>query len=132
MQLTKNHVKWASRVKDLRDLEHFRVPADKINDEVWDLIQEDQHRMDMNPRSDVHIALVITGDAAYVGYSRCSALDQYNAKRGYAIAVGRALRHAGQKDRNYMVNIDKGLEGRALRDACRAALNLPLKYPQAE
>jgi len=94
----------------IKDLEHYRIPAEEF-DQMEDLIH-----------GYVHLAALCmkTGDV-YIGGAACSVRDQYNRKRGYGVAVGRALKRALVKPFGDAV-VPLEVVGLGLRDACRQVI----------
>ena len=65
----------------------------------------------------MHVAVVVIRPGrAYIGTAACSKRDNYNRKRGYEIAVGRALKAADSPMIGFAVGT---VDGVVLRDACR-------------
>lgn len=135
MHFNREHTRLLDRLglSAVKDIEHFRIHVMEIPNDVYESITQG-YRYALNPSSFSHYAcLCLVDGAVYLGEAHTSAKDNYNRKRGYTIAVGRALRAAVDKDsspKHFWVQPDK--EGVALRDACRAALGLPPYQPRGK
>ena len=69
--------------------------------------------------------VVTTSGRCYVGQASPNHKDAYDRRRGYTIAVGRALRQCAGGHPAFLD--EQGRTGRALRDFCAAQLELPVK-----
>lgn len=68
---------------------HFRNDFPEIGDR-W---EPEKH----STRRAITVAVVLFGEVAYTGVAPCSWQDQFVRKVGYRMALGRALRDAGEK-----------------------------------
>ena len=138
MYFYKEHVNFANSVgfdlSTIRDIEHFRVPADQVPEGAWFGPSKSSHPI----HGYVHIACIVTKwGFISTGVSKCSVKDQYQRKVGYAESVKRALKDS------FLNSIDKIPEGRyeyddygrqgvALRDYCRVTFGIPAKEKEGE
>ena len=138
MYFYQEHIKFAGSVgfdlSTIRDIEHFRVPADQVKVGDWFGPSKSSHPI----HGYVHIACIVLKDGFITtGVSKCSEKDQYNRKMGYGQAVQRALKDA------FLMSINKAggsnwafdqhnRQGVELRDYCRVTFGIPAKEKGGE
>ena len=83
-------------------------------------------------RQPIHMAVVVLTDGrCYVGERRFDHNEQYNRKRGFETAIGRALKLAAKNINDMFAcdfTLDNELVGRELREACIDQLGIRENY----
>lgn len=138
MYFYKDHVNFANSVgfdlSTIRDIEHFRVPADQVPEGAWFGPSKPNHPI----HGYVHIACMVMKDGFIAtGVSKCSEKDQYQRKVGYGQSVGRALKDAfllsiAQTPGSNWAFDQYGRQGVELRDYCRVTFGIPAKEKEGE
>lgn len=134
----KEFKRWLTRLDgQLWEIEHFKVYEYGEATWSWPDAKDITNKWPVG-----NCAVVVLKDGrAFVGKAMCSERDQYNHKRGFNMAVGRALKKAVvgrvvSNSADFMVPLsvpsptledprgDAPLGGVALRDYCRAKVGL--------
>ena len=108
----------------------FKLSHDKWVKSVYPYLVDYEHFiLKFQYRQPIHLAVVVLDSGVcYVGERRFGHTEQYNRKRGFETALGRALKRAVREPTEYDFMVDNELSGRELREVCIDKLGIRGNY----